>query len=141
VVDEAIAAIAAEATGCIKVLVDTTVEYSKTRKQFGVPIGKFQVLQHRMVDMFVQYEQSVSMALMVTLKLGESDTERARAASAAKVAIGKAGRFVGQQAVQIHGGIGMTDELNVGHYFKRLTLIDTLFGNIDHHLKRFAALG
>ncbi|HEY0104868.1 MAG TPA: acyl-CoA dehydrogenase family protein [Rhizomicrobium sp.] len=141
VVDEAIAAICAEATGCMKVLVDTTVEYSKTRKQFGVPIGKFQALQHRMVDMFVQYEQSVSIALMVTLKLGESDAERARAASAAKVTIGKAGRFVGQQAVQIHGGIGMTDELNVGHYFKRLTLIDTLFGNTDHHLKRYAALG
>ena len=140
VVDEAIAAICAEATGAMKVLVDTTVEYSKTRKQFGVPIGKFQVLQHRMVDMFVQYEQSVSITLMVTLKLDEADAERARAASAAKVTIGKAGRFVGQQAVQIHGGIGMTDELNVGHYFKRLTLIDTLFGNTDHHLKRYAAL-
>jgi alkylation response protein AidB-like acyl-CoA dehydrogenase len=140
VVDEAIAAVCAEAMGCMKVLVDATVEYSKTRKQFGVPIGKFQVLQHRMVDMFVQYEQSVSITLMVTLKLGESDAERARAASAAKVTIGKAGRYVGQQAVQIHGGIGMTDELNVGHYFKRLTLADTLFGNTDHHLKRFAAL-
>ena len=141
VVDEAIAAICAEATGAMKVLVDTTVEYSKTRKQFGVPIGKFQALQHRMVDMFVQYEQSVSITLMVTLKLGESDAERAKAASAAKVTIGKAGRYVGQQAVQVHGGIGMTDELNVGHYFKRLTLIDTLFGNTDHHLKRFASLG
>ena len=141
VVDEAIAAVCAEATGAMKVLVDATVEYSKTRKQFGVPIGKFQALQHRMVDMFVQYEQAVSVSLMVTLKLGESDAERAKAASAAKVTIGKAGRFVGQQAVQIHGGIGMTDELNVGHYFKRLTLIDTLFGNIDHHVKRYAALG
>jgi pimeloyl-CoA dehydrogenase small subunit len=140
VVDEAIAAVCAEATGAMKVLVDTTVEYSKTRKQFGVPIGKFQVLQHRMVDMFVQYEQSVSITLMVTLKLAEEAAERAKAASAAKVTIGKAGRFVGQQSVQIHGGIGMTDELNVGHYFKRLTLIDTLFGNTDHHLKRYAAL-
>ncbi|MBV9044740.1 MAG: acyl-CoA dehydrogenase family protein [Alphaproteobacteria bacterium] len=140
VVDEAIAAVCAEATGAMKVLVDTTVEYSKTRKQFGVPIGKFQVLQHRMVDMFVQYEQSVSITLMVTLKLAEADAERAKAASAAKVTIGKGGRFVGQQAVQIHGGIGMTDELNVGHYFKRLTMIDTLFGNTDHHLKRYAAL-
>ncbi|MEI9888789.1 MAG: acyl-CoA dehydrogenase family protein [Rhizomicrobium sp.] len=140
IADEAVAAVCAEATGCMKVLVDATVEYSKTRKQFGVPIGKFQVLQHRMVDMFVQYEQSVSITLMVTLKLGESDADRAKAASAAKVTIGKAGRFVGQQAVQIHGGIGMTDELNVGHYFKRLTMIDTLFGNTDHHLKRYAAL-
>jgi len=140
VVDEAIAATCAEATGCMKVLVDATVAYSKQRKQFGVPIGKFQVLQHRMVDMFVNYEQSVSITLMVTLKLGESETERAKAASAAKVTIGKAGRFIGQQAVQIHGGMGMTDELNVGHYFKRLTMIDTLFGNTDHHLKRYAAL-
>ncbi|MEJ1970274.1 MAG: acyl-CoA dehydrogenase family protein [Rhizomicrobium sp.] len=140
VVDEGIAAICAEATGCMKVLVDATVEYSKTRKQFGVPIGKFQVLQHRMVDMFVQYEQSVSITLMVTLKLEETEAERAKAASAAKVTVGKAGRYVGQQAIQIHGGIGMTDELDVGHYFKRLTLIDTLFGSTDHHLKRFAAL-
>ncbi|HEV2651301.1 MAG TPA: acyl-CoA dehydrogenase family protein [Rhizomicrobium sp.] len=141
VVDEGIAAVCAEATGAMKVLVDATVEYSKSRKQFGVPIGKFQVLQHRMVDMFVNYQQAISITLMVTLKLGESDVERAKAASAAKAMIGKAGRFVGQQAVQVHGGMGMTDELNVGHYFKRLTMIDTLFGGMDHHLKRFAALG
>jgi len=140
VVDEAIAATCAEATGCMKVLVDTTVAYSKQRKQFGVPIGKFQVLQHRMVDMFVSYEQSVSITLMVTLKLDAGEAERAKAASAAKVTIGKAGRYVGQQAVQIHGGMGMTDELNVGHYFKRLTMIDALYGSTDHHLKRYAAL-
>ncbi|MBV9993242.1 MAG: acyl-CoA dehydrogenase family protein [Alphaproteobacteria bacterium] len=138
-VDEAIAAHAAEATGAMKVLVDATVEYSKTRKQFGVPIGKFQVLQHRMVDMFVNAEQAMSATLMVTLKLGESDAERAKAASAAKAQIGKSGRFVGQGAVQVHGGMGMTDELNVGHYFKRLTMLDTLYGSVDHHLKRFAA--
>jgi alkylation response protein AidB-like acyl-CoA dehydrogenase len=138
-VDEAIAAHAAEATGAMKVLVDATVEYSKTRKQFGVPIGKFQVLQHRMVDMFVNLEQSVSITLAVTLRLNGSDDERAKAASAAKVQIGKSGRFVGQGAVQIHGGMGMTDELNVGHYFKRLTMLDTLYGNVDHHLKRYAA--
>jgi alkylation response protein AidB-like acyl-CoA dehydrogenase len=124
----------------MKVLLDTTVEYSKTRKQFGVPIGKFQVLQHRMVDMFIQVEQTTSMALMVTLKLDESENERKKAASAAKVQLGKGGRFVGQQAVQLHGGMGMTDELNVGHYFKRLALLDTLYGNVDHHLKRYAAL-
>jgi alkylation response protein AidB-like acyl-CoA dehydrogenase len=140
VVDHAIAATCAEACGAMKVLVDATVEYSKNRKQFGVPIGKFQALQHRMVDMFVNYEQAVSITLMVTLKLDERDSERARAASAAKAQIGKAGRFVGQQAVQIHGGMGMTDELNVGHFFKRLTIIDTLFGSTDHHLKRFAQL-
>jgi pimeloyl-CoA dehydrogenase small subunit len=140
VVDEAIAATCADATGAMKVLVDATVEYSKQRKQFGVPIGKFQVLQHRMVDMFVNYEQAVSITLMVTLKLEESETERKKAASAAKAEIGKAGRFVGQGAVQIHGGMGMTDELNVGHYFKRLTMIDALYGSTDHHLKRFASL-
>ena len=138
--DEAIAAYCAEATGAMKVLVDTTVEYSKTRKQFGVPIGKFQALQHRMVDMFTSYQQSLSMTLMVTLKLNEDAATRKKAASAAKVQIGRAGRYVGQEAVQIHGGIGMTDELNVGHYFKRVTMIDTLFGNVDHHLKRYAAL-
>lgn len=141
VTDEAIAAHASEAVGAMKVLLDTTVEYTKTRKQFGVPIGKFQVLQHRMVDMFMNYEQSASITLMVTLKLGESAVERKKAASAAKVQIGKAGRFVGQQAVQLHGGMGMTDELNVGHYFKRLTMLDTLYGNVDHHLRRYASLG
>ena len=139
-VDEAIAATCAEATGAMKVLVDATVEYSKTRKQFGVPIGKFQVLQHRMVDMFVNSEQSTSITLMVTLSLDKPETERKKAASAAKVQIGNSGRFVGQGAVQVHGGMGMTDELNVGHYFKRLTMIDTLYGNVDHHLKRYAAL-
>ena len=141
VTDEAIAAHCAEAVGAMKVLLDATVEYTKTRKQFGVPIGKFQVLQHRMVDMFMNAEQSSSITYMVTLKLGESDVERKKAASAAKVQIGKAGRFIGQQAVQLHGGMGMTDELSVGHYFKRLTMLDTLYGNVDHHLKRYAALG
>jgi pimeloyl-CoA dehydrogenase small subunit len=140
VTDEGIAALSAEAIGGMKVLNDATVEYCKTRKQFGVPIGKFQVLQHRMVDMFMNYEQSVSITYMVTLKLNESETERKKAASAAKVQIGKAGRFIGQNAVQLHGGMGMTDELNIGHYFKRLTMIDTMFGNTDHHLKRYASL-
>lgn len=140
VTDEAIAAHCAEACGAMKVLVDATTEYSKTRKQFGVPIGKFQALQHRMVDMYTAYEQSQSITLMVTLKLGEPAKERKKAASAAKVQIGKAGRSVGQSAIQIHGGMGMTDELNVGHYFKRVTMLDTLYGNADHHLKRYAAL-
>jgi alkylation response protein AidB-like acyl-CoA dehydrogenase len=93
-----------------------------------------------MVDMFTSYQQSVSMTLMVTLHLDEDAAVRKKAASAAKVQIGRAGRYVGQEAVQIHGGIGMTDELNVGHYFKRVTMIDTLFGNVDHHLKRYASL-
>ena len=105
---------------------------------FGVAIGKFQVLQHRMVDMFMAHEQSVSMTYMVNLKLAEGDEERTKAAAGAKVQIGKAGRYVGQQAVQLHGGMGMTDELSVGHYFKRLTMIDTQFGNVDYQLKRYS---
>src|SRR5262249_58733425 len=113
---------------------------SKQRKQFGQPIGNFQVLQHRMADMFMAYEQSASMVLMVTLKLGEADKARKLAASAAKVQIGKAGKLISQDAVQIHGGMGMTDELNVGHYFKRVTMIETQFGNTDWHLRRYAEL-
>jgi len=140
VVDHGIAAVCAEAVGAMHVLHDTTLEYLKTRQQFGRPLGTFQVLQHRMTDMFMAYEQSRSMAMMVNLKLDESDTERKKAASAAKVQIGKSGRFVGQQSVQLHGGMGMTDELNVGHYFKRLTMIDTQFGNTDWHLERFGRL-
>ena len=140
VTDEAIAALCAEACGAMKVAQAMTVEYSKQRKQFGTPIGKFQVLQHRMVDMFMEAEQSVSMTYMVTLKLGEDEVTRKKAASAAKVRIGQGGRFVGQSAIQIHGGMGMTDELAVGHYFKRLTIIDSEFGNVDHHLKRYTDL-
>ena len=140
ITDEAIAAHCAEALGAMRVLHESTIEYAKTRKQFGVPIGKFQALQHRMADMFMQVEESASMTLMATLKLGERPVERKKAASAAKVKIGKAGRFVGQNAVQIHGGIGMTDELALGHYFKRITMIDALYGNVDHHLKRYASL-
>lgn len=140
VIDEGIAALSAEAIGIMKMLVDDTIEYSRNRKQFGVPIGSFQVLQHRMVDMYLNYEQSVSMTYMVNIKMDEDDVERKKAASAAKVQIGKSGRFVGQNAVQIHGGMGITEELRVGHYFKRITMIDTQFGNIDHHMKRYAAL-
>jgi pimeloyl-CoA dehydrogenase small subunit len=138
--DEAIAALCAEACGAMKVAQNMTVEYSRQRKQFGTPIGKFQVLQHRMVDMFMEAEQSVSMTYMATLKLDEDAVTRKKAASAAKVRIGQGGRFVGQQAIQIHGGMGMTDELAVGHYFKRLTMIDSEFGNVDHHLKRYTDL-
>lgn len=140
VTDEAIAALCAEACGAMKVANAQTVEYSKTRKQFGTPIGKFQVLQHRMADMFIEHEQSVSMTYMATLKLGEDDVTRKKAASAAKVRIGQGGRFIGQQSIQIHGGMGMTDELAIGHYFKRLTMIDSEFGNVDHHLKRYTEL-
>lgn len=137
VVDEALVAHSAEAVGAMTALLDATVAYSKTRKQFGQPIGKFQALQHRMVDMFIHLEQATSITLMATLKL--EGPERRKAAAAAKAETGKAGRFVGQEAIQIHGGMGMTDELAAGHYFKRLTMLDTLYGDVDHHLGRYAA--
>ena len=140
VVDEATAAVCAEAMGAMGVAHEMTVEYSRQRKQFGTAIGKFQVLQHRMVDMFMEHQQSISMTYMATLKLGEDAVTRKKAASAAKARIGQAGRFVGQNAIQIHGGMGMTDELAVGHYFKRLTMIDSEFGNVDHHLRRYTEL-
>jgi pimeloyl-CoA dehydrogenase small subunit len=140
VVDEAIAALCAEAVGCFKVLNEATLAYSKQRKQFGQPIGNFQVLQHRMVDMFMAAEQSISMVYMVTLKLDEPDRQRKLAASGAKVQIGKAGKLISQDAVQIHGGMGMTDELNVGHFFKRVTMIESQFGNTDWHLRRYTEL-
>ncbi len=140
VADEATAALCAEAVGAMSVANRQTVDYSQQRKQFGQPIGKFQVLQHRMVDMFIEHEQSLSMTYMATLKLDEDETTRKKAVSGAKVRIGQAGRFVGQAAIQIHGGMGMTEELAIGHYFKRLTMIDHEFGNVDHHLRRYTQL-
>ncbi len=140
VTDEAIAALCAEACGAMKVAHAMTVEYSRQRKQFGVPIGSFQVLQHRMVDMYTSYEQAVSLTYLATLRLGAEETERKKAVSAAKVGVGQAARLIGQEAVQIHGGNGVTDEYAIGHYFKRLTIFDSEFGNVDHHLKRHVAL-
>jgi alkylation response protein AidB-like acyl-CoA dehydrogenase len=140
IVDEANAAHCSEAVGCVRMMHTLTHEYAKTRKQFGRAIAEFQVIQHRLVDMFMSVEESVSMALLATLKLDASEAERAKAVSAAKVAIGKHGRFVGQNAVQTHGGMGVTDEMRVGHYFKRVTMLDATFGNVDYHLKRYAAL-
>ena len=141
VIDEGILAIGSEAVGCMEVLYKNTVEYTKTREQFGQAIGKFQVLQHRMVDMFMEHEQSKSLMYMAAMKLDEGYGDAARkAVSAFKVQVGNSGRFVGQNAVQLHGGMGMTDELSIGHYFKRVTIIDTLFGNVDYHLKRFGSL-
>lgn len=138
--DEAIAAIAAEAVGVMEQALKLTVDYLKTRVQFGRPIGSFQALQHRAADMFVAVEQARSMAWRATMSVGETDAAaRRRAMSAAKVQIAKSGRFVGQQAIQLHGGIGMTWEYAVGHLFKRLTLIDKRFGDLDHHLDRLAA--
>jgi alkylation response protein AidB-like acyl-CoA dehydrogenase len=140
VVDEAIAATCAEACGVLRKLHEGTLEYTKQRKQFGQPISSFQVLQHRMVDMFINVEQAVSMTYMAHIKLSESDAERAKAISAAKVQIGRACRFVGQNAIQLHGGMGMTDELAIGHYFKRATIIEGQFGSVDHHLSRYETL-
>ena len=142
VIDEACVAICAEAVGIMAVLVDATVEHLKTREQFGNPIGQFQVLQHRAVDMFNALELSRALVYRAaeTIAANDDSANRARAASAAKVQIGRAGKLIGQQAIQLHGGMGMTDELSVSHYFKRLTMIGTLFGDADHHLKRFAAL-
>ena len=139
VVDEAIAAICAEACGVLRRLHEGTLEYTKQRKQFGAPISSFQVLQHRMVDMFINVEQAISMTYMANIKVSD-DAERAKAASAAKVQIGKACKFVGQNAIQLHGGMGMTDEMAIGHYFKRATMIEGAFGSVDHHLARYEAL-
>ena len=137
--DYGIAAICGEAIGGMHQAHQATVEYCKTRNQFGVAIGSFQALQHRMVDMFMEYEQSVSLTYMVNMHVGGDAATRSRAASGAKVQIGKAGRYIGQSAVHLHGGMGMSEELNVGHYFKRLTAIDAQLGSIDYHLKRFAS--
>jgi alkylation response protein AidB-like acyl-CoA dehydrogenase len=138
--DRAMAALCAEAVGCMGALTDMTLAYLKTREQFGGPIGRFQALQHRMADMLMHYENAKSMAMLAAVKVDSADyAERRRAVSAAKELIGRAGRFVGQQSIQLHGGMGMTDELAVGHYVKRLTAIDTAFGNSDHHLGRFAS--
>ena len=139
VVDEAIAATCAEACGVLRKLHEGTLEYTKQRKQFGQPISSFQVLQHRMVDMFINVEQAVSMTYMANIKVSD-EAERAKAVSAAKVQIGKACRFVGQNAIQLHGGMGMTDEMAIGHYFKRATMIESAFGSVDHHLARYEFL-
>ena len=139
-IDGATLAICAEAVGAMEVLYKTTVEYTKTREQFGQAIGKFQVLQHRMVDMFMEYEQSKSLLYMATIKNVEGSKDAKKAISGLKYQVGKAAKFIGQQSVQLHGGMGVTEELNVGHFFKRLTTIITIFGNTDYHLKRYSQL-
>jgi pimeloyl-CoA dehydrogenase small subunit len=142
VVDEAIAALCAEAVGTMQAMHETTLEYLKTRQQFGRAIGQFQVLQHRSVDMLVALEQARSMAMFAAVMASEEDaTERRRSMAAAKVQIGRSGKHIGQEAIQLHGGIGMTMEYKVGHYFKRMTMIDMLFGDADVHLAALAQLG
>ncbi|ACI97971.1 acyl-CoA dehydrogenase family protein [Rhodospirillum centenum] len=139
--DRAIAALCAEAVGCIDHLVTATVEYTRTRVQFGQPIARFQVLKHRMADMAVCLEQARSMAAYAARHWDTADaTVRGRAMSAAKAKVGQAARFVAQQAVQLHGAMGVTEELNVGHYMKRLMAIEVAFGSTDHHLRRFGSL-
>jgi alkylation response protein AidB-like acyl-CoA dehydrogenase len=138
--DEGIAALCAEAAGLTRKLLADTVAYTKERKQFGQPLASFQALQHRMVDMFIAVEQATSAAYLAALHLGDEAASRARAIAAAKATVADAVRFVGQNAVQLHGGMGMTDELAVGHYFRRATAIEQQFGAADHHAKRYAAL-
>ncbi|MBX9590087.1 MAG: acyl-CoA dehydrogenase family protein [Hyphomonadaceae bacterium] len=141
-VDEAIAALSAEAVGAMGGLHELTVDYLKTRQQFGVPIGSFQVLQHKAVDMLTALEEARSMAYYATMMAAEPDArERRKAMAAAKVQIGKSARFLGEAAIQLHGGIGMTMEYKAGHYFKRLTMIDMAFGDTDHHLRELAKMG
>jgi len=142
VVDCAIAALCAEALGAMARAHEITVDYLKVRKQFGTAIGSFQALQHRAVDMLIMIEQARSMAMYAAMMSAEPDAlERKRAVSAAKVQIGRSGKFVGEQAIQLHGGIGMTEECQVGHYFRRLTMIELLFGDLAHHLSSIAGAG
>ena len=138
--DEGAAAVCAEAVGGMRRVLADTVEYCKQRQQFGQPIGSFQVLQHRMVDMHMELEQSVAAVYLAVLNLEAEPATRARAVSAAKATIGRAARFIGQNAVQLHGGMGMTEELAIGHYFKRLTVVQYEFGSTDHHVARYAEL-
>jgi pimeloyl-CoA dehydrogenase small subunit len=142
VVDQAIAVLCAEAVGLMGEMHATTVDYMKQRKQFGVTISQFQALQHRAVDMFVALEQSRSMALFGTVMSAEADAKvRSRSVSATKVQIGRAGKLVGEEAIQLHGGIAMTMEYKVGHYFKRMTMIEQLFGTTDIHLAKVSDAG
>lgn len=140
IVDEATVAVCAEATGVMQKLHEGTLDYTQQRKQFGIPIAKFQVLQHRMVDMFMEVEQARSMTIMGTLKLDLPAKERMIAVSAAKNKVARGARFVGQNAIQTHGGIGITQELAIGHYFKRATMIEGQFGSADHHMARYERL-
>ncbi|TKC80063.1 pimeloyl-CoA dehydrogenase small subunit [Trinickia terrae] len=141
IADYGIVLLCAEAIGALDALNQATVEYTKTRQQFGVPIARFQALQHRMVEMLIHTEQARSLAYLAAVRYASSDAdERRRAVSAAKARIGQAARFVGQQAVQLHGGMGVTNEVAAAHWFKRLAIIETTLGDVDHHLARFAAL-
>jgi alkylation response protein AidB-like acyl-CoA dehydrogenase len=139
--DIGLGALCAEAVGVMQALVDATVAYVQSRQQFGTAIGRFQALQHRIADMLIHLEQARSMSYLAALRCSDENvTERRRALSAAKAVVGQSSRFVAQQAVQLHGGMGMTDELIVSHWFKRLTAAELMFGDSDTHLQRYAAL-
>jgi alkylation response protein AidB-like acyl-CoA dehydrogenase len=141
VADYGILLLCAEALGALDALNEATVEYAKDRQQFGIPIGRFQALQHRMVDMRIHTEQARSITLLAAARYTSGDPdERRQAICAAKVRVGQAARFVGQQAVQLHGAMGVSEEVMAGHWFKRLAVIDSMLGNVDHHLTRFAGL-
>jgi alkylation response protein AidB-like acyl-CoA dehydrogenase len=138
--DFAVSALCAEAVGAMEALNAATFEYLKTRQQFGRPIGSFQALQHRAVDMMIHCEQSRSMAYLASVKVQSQDAkERKRTVSAAKIQIGRSGRAISQEAIQLHGGMGVSNELAAGHYAKRLTMINATLGDVDHHSERFAS--
>ena len=139
IVETGIAATAAEAVGAMEAMHSMTLEYSKTREQFGKPIGSYQVVQHRLADMFMTMEQGRSMAMLATMMVDHPEAEeRARKIAMAKVGVGQAGRYVSQSAIQMHGGIGMTEEYAVGHYFRRCMVIERLFGDPAYYLQRLA---
>ena len=140
VVNDAILALSAEAVGAMEVLYKDTVEYTQQREQFDHPLSDFQVLQHRMVDMFMEYEQCKSLLLRATMETVQDPILAQRTVHALKHLIGKSGIFVGESAVQLHGGMGVTEELRIGHFFKRLLVIDSQFGNSDFHLDKFTSL-
>jgi alkylation response protein AidB-like acyl-CoA dehydrogenase len=142
VFDLGVAALCAEAVGALQASLDATIEYTKTRQQFGQPIGKFQALQHRMAEMFMHVEQARSMSFLAAMSCADADAvKRRHAISAAKVLIGQACRYVGQQSIQLHGGMGMTDELLISHHFRRLTSIELSLGDTEHHLEQFVRIG
>ncbi len=140
IIDKATVAVCAEAVGAMQIAHARTLEYAKTRKQFGRTIGSFQAIQHRLVHMFIEHQQAKSILLMAVLKMDSNNGSDPKALSAAKSRVGKAANLIGRETIQIHGGIGITDEIDVGHLFKRLTTIQYLFGSTDVHTKRFASL-
>jgi len=139
VANDAILALSAEAVGAMEVLYKDTVDYTQQREQFDHALSEFQVLQHRMVDMFMEYEQCKSMLFRATMEVVQDPEAAQKTIHGLKHLIGKAGIFVGENAVQLHGGMGVTEELRVGHFFKRLLVIDSMFGNSDYHLEKFSS--